>query len=649
MSETERLQRLERVVAALAQDVQQLREDVARLRGDAAPAAAVTVAVVETTVVTAAPPPPLPPRPTEEQRRGSERRTAPRRAIDLEALIGRYGTLALAALTILMGVGAFLGWAIANGKIGPTMRVALGAVAAAAVGVFGWRLRRKGAATFGNVLLALALAVVHVDAWGAGPYLHVVPAPVALGIAALASIALAWFAYREREQALFSVGVGGAMLAPFVTSDARGSADALLAYGIVVLSSGMATLRERPWRVPALLLALGCWLYTGAAVDLLAPNAALPHAVYPALFALVSAWLALLFITGPERTQVAQAALAALLTTLFAGPLGGRKMYAPEIIPLAALGTLTALATLQLDREQRVGALRAVLGAVILPLGFLAAAVGVLPAGANGIVALTATVWAAASAAAAWRLGDQWRGAHAVAAGLASAAAAVAIVDTKPVPTIVALSVHAIALTLVARRFGIGAALFPAALDLIAAALWAFVLLDERAAYQYTPFLTTRSLAAGAAAIGWLVFSWHASRMSAGTAGPPSEWRALMRLPGIAVTFLWIRAELAEAYSVDIATFLLILYYAIAGVATIFIGRLRGIPLLRHVGLALAIYAALKAVVQASELAIGLRVGSYLLAGAFLLAVAYWYRVRGESQAATSETPPASSELSADG
>ena len=47
----------------------------------------------------------------------------------------------------------------------------------------------------------------------------------------------------------------------------------------------------------------------------------------------------------------------------------------------------------------------------------------------------------------------------------------------------------------------------------------------------------------------------------------------------------------------------------------------------------LAIYAALKAVVQASSLTlVGLRVGSYLLVGCFLLAVAYWYRATAEPE-----------------
>ena len=134
-----------------------------------------------------------------------------RRAIDFESLVGRYGTLGLASLTILMGAGAFLSWAIAQGKIG--------ALGAAAVAVAGWRLRAKGSMRFGSTLLALALALVHVDAWGAGPYLKIVPPSVALGVAAIASLALAALAWYGDEEALFSVGVGGAVLAPFRLRD----------------------------------------------------------------------------------------------------------------------------------------------------------------------------------------------------------------------------------------------------------------------------------------------------------------------------------------------------------------------------------------------------------------------------------------------
>jgi hypothetical protein len=169
----------------------------------------------------------------------------------------------------------------------------------------------------------------------------------------------------------------------------------------------------------------------------------------------------------------------------------------------------------------------------------------------------------------------------------------------------------------------------PIALGLAILTTWTFHLLLDRPPYQYTPFLTSASFAALAMSAAWLVVSWNAYRVELADAGSGTiETRTAVRLAGSVVTFMWGNAELSRAYSDDISTFLLILYYAIVGVAAIFVGRARGIRILRHVGLALAIFAALKAIAEASSLEIGLRVGSYLLAGVFLLAVAYWYRDR---------------------
>ena len=50
-------------------------------------------------------------------------------------------------------------------------------------------------------------------------------------LAAAASIALAVLAWVNDEEALFSVGVGGALVAPFVTSRESGNVVALLIYG----------------------------------------------------------------------------------------------------------------------------------------------------------------------------------------------------------------------------------------------------------------------------------------------------------------------------------------------------------------------------------------------------------------------------------
>ena len=167
----DRLDSVEKTVANLARDLRALRTVVDRLdqRRDGA-----TAHPIEPESV------PVPVAPEAEDQRPAERLTATerpaaterligterltgtgRRSLDLESLIGRYGTL--------------------------------------------------------------ALALVHVAAWGAGPYLHLVASPVALGVAAAASAALAVLAWVNDEEALFSVGVGGALVAHFVTSRDSGN------------------------------------------------------------------------------------------------------------------------------------------------------------------------------------------------------------------------------------------------------------------------------------------------------------------------------------------------------------------------------------------------------------------------------------------
>jgi hypothetical protein len=171
------------------------------------------------------------------------------------------------------------------------------------------------------------------------------------------------------------------------------------------------------------------------------------------------------------------------------------------------------------------------------------------------------------------------------------------------------------------------------------AAGWAGVLLVGRPDYHYTPFLTPESLAAGAT-----VAAWYAMARRIWGDGSRIVPRADRRLAVAAATIaalLWGRQEFAEAVSPDVSTFLLIGYFAVTGIAAIALGRARAVPAARQVGLALALYAALKAFVQASAFdVIGLRVGSYLLVGGFLLAVGYWYRAAGERTASGASTPP---------
>ncbi|HEX6629723.1 MAG TPA: DUF2339 domain-containing protein, partial [Gemmatimonadaceae bacterium] len=371
-----RLARLESTVAALAREVAALRR--AAPAGDpfAAPPVSPPPAPFEpsapfeasTPFAHSAAPPSPPARP---------RRSFLARELDIETLVGRYGTMALAALTIILGVGAFLGWAIQRVEVGPGLRVALGALGALGVAGLGLWLRRRGTQRFGNVLLALALAITHVVAWGAGPSLGVVPPGVALGAAALASVALAGLAWYDGSELLFAVGVGGALLAPFVTARAEGDPVVLLLYGWVVLTAAAAALREQRWKVAVRLLVAGATAYAGAALDAtwstgLLAGAAWARRDLPALFPLACAWAALAVAGGRHRSTLARAYMVVLLLPLFARVafVVGDHPY-PDLLAIAAAGTLTVYLALRLRDTEQPSALAS---AILQPLALLGVA-----------------------------------------------------------------------------------------------------------------------------------------------------------------------------------------------------------------------------------------------------------------------------------
>jgi uncharacterized membrane protein len=618
MSDERRIESLEAVVRSLAAEVAALREEV-RARGGGEQRSA------------AAPPHrPLHPggAPTHRRRDQARRAASLLEGVDLEMLLGRYGTMALAALLTLMGVGAILTWAASRGLLGPTVRLAFGVAAAIALALVGVRLRARGARRYGDTLLAIALAVVHVDAWGAGPYLGIVHPSVALALAALASAALAALAIADGSQWLFVVGVGGALAAPFVTSTGRGDLLALLGYGWLVITISLAALRGRDWSVAPRLLLAGAAVYASVGIpDVVRARSAWWLADAPAIFAIACAWSAWGWSAGRGRLAIAPGFLVVAVGALLAA--ASRTRSVPDVVALSAAVALSAWA-MSLRRDGPAWA--ALLAAVVLPLASLVSALSGVADATSVRGALLAGAWLAGAMAMAYADERARRGRHLAVAAVAAIAAALLGTTGDPLLRVGALVAAAAAATLLVRREEEQAPLLPILLALVLATMAAFDALARRPAYEYAPFLTRASLAALTAVAGW-VFVGRVAGAVAWPAGRSATSRDLGRLAavGVAVALLWGRAELARAWSADAATFALIVYYAVAGVAAIFVGRWRALPLARRVGLALAIFAALKAVTQASGLTtIGLKVGSYLLVGLFLLAVAYWYRAAAE-------------------
>ena len=649
MADEQRIAVLEQHIRALYEQVSALREEL-RARGGARRAPAATApdsqAAPSASFASAAPPniaapstptpsaaAPVSKSPSAPRTQAPKIRPTPAPDIDFEKFLGRYGTIAVASLAILMGVGTFLSWAIEHGYLGPTVRVVLGFIGAGIVAGVGLWIRDKRDVRFGNVLLALSLAIVHVDAWAAGPYLGVLSTLTALTIAAAASAALAALALTSDELTLFAIGFAGALVAPFVTAKEPGSVVMLLTYGWVVIALSLIAIREREWQSILWLPVIGAALYIAAAVEMPSgfENGWLPvHA--PVIFAFACTAAGLLFARDSLRSKLALAFLF-----LACGATLGYSIHARSLEVSVSLVGIVASYLIARELETDVPWL--VLGNIIVPLGFMFATIA--SATDRTIQALAAAALTVVAAVLALE-DEEERPYHLFVAAIASAVAIFCYLVDFDTRCIAALALHA-AIFSIAFRSTRARMLFPPILIvLLIASAWTLFILANRPQYAYTPFLTIPSLCALATVGAWTVFAF-AVKPTPEEKEPES--RAMASLIGgfaIVAAFLWVRQELVDAWSRDTSSFAIIIYYALAGLALIFAGRLRRVGLWRAAGLALAFFAGYKALVETFTIdAVGLRVGARILVGVFLAAVAYWYRV---PSVPSSGNPPASGE-----
>ena len=547
------------------------------------------------------------------------RPSAERKPLDgdaLESWVGRYGTLVAGAFVILLGVGTLVVWAVQRGLLSPELRVAGGAATTACVAAAGWHFRRRGERRYGNVLLALALAMTDVVAWGAGPRLHIVPAGVALIVVDVVALVIAFLATQDDSEFLFSVSVAGALSAPFVTADVAGRPDTLLAYGTVVLLGGIRASRNPSWRSAAVLLIVGAAFYELAAAGL--PSVASWYG--PFLIPLFGAVLALGALTLADwawRGVLARAFLAAALVGVLIG--WDAIPTRPALLAFGVAGALLATTYAALwvaDPEQPLWKA----SALSLPLLSLGVAVARADQGVGttivylfwGIVALA--MWRAER----WREQRDRGGAHLLLAILLIGMGAFEQFWSSPLALVGGLGVVGIGAAYLSRDEVSALPSVGVVLVLGGLAVSAMDQLASLRPYAYTPFASRASASALVAVLsvaGAAVLLGRARGIAAEIFQQPLRVGAI-----VALAFLWGRMELVHAISRDAGTFLLTLYYAASGVAGIVAGRRMDSKGLRVAGLAVAIYAGLKAVIEANDITgLALRVGCYAAVGAFLL------------------------------
>jgi len=629
---------LEERVARLEETLAMVAAELAALRGTGAPSRSTAARPL------IPPPPPFTAAPATRRFRSD----------DVESLLGRYGMLVIAVLAAVAAVGTFLSWAIAHRylQLGPTARLVLGLVVAAAIGGWGFRLRRRER-SFGSTLLGLSLAIVHVCAYGAGPGLHIVPSAAAFVGAAVVSWMLAYFAHTENDEPLWCAAFAGAAIAPFVTSDGVANEYALLGYGILVLIPGCFAIGKRDWAIGWRAVYAVSALYAIAAATV-AERSGMPEFVTAFSFPFVVATFGVAIVAPATRVRgvLRWMALLALIASLGNGPATASETLAGVIIGGLAMWLL--LLDYHADAPQSTVIRRTRNDPVVLDWFDAAVLPFAFAIRAADAVMFEHGLWPAFAAATVLALIFTWRrrvGSLRDASAFATSATAIMAVLVAPIEKPLGRIAACVALSLLllalhkprpSRTWVVVGGVF-----LIGTALRTVVLLMFRRPYQFTPFTTEPSTCALAVLIGFIAISrfWPLLRTATreSLAGR-AEWTyaAELRLLLRAVTtapwlwaFVWALIELAMAYSPSTAALLLVVYFAATAVASVAIGRARHRARLRQTGLGLALAAAATACYGASTyFDFGARIAAYLVTSVFLLGIAYWYRRPGGTTAA---------------
>ena len=242
----------------------------------------------------------------------------PKQVVDWEQVIGGNWLARVGVLALILGVAFFLKLAFDNDWIGPTGRVALGAVGGLAMlgaGEF-WQKRYPG---YARALSGGGIGLLYLSTYAAFAIFDLIDIYPAVVLLLIESVVSAVLALRYESNALAIIGVAGAFCAPFVlgasnlegrtSSTSDGAGYDLIAYvlavdvGVLVLS----TFRKWYWfRLIALLASLASYriwyVEFGDAAGALGAEIALTCIFL--VFVGVTTFFHLLWVRGPGTSDL---------------------------------------------------------------------------------------------------------------------------------------------------------------------------------------------------------------------------------------------------------------------------------------------------------------------------------------------------------
>ena len=231
----------------------------------------------------AAPPPPRPPRPP-----------APRVGRrDFESVVGANWLSKLGVIAILVSAAFFLKYAFEAGWIGPTLRVAIGLLAAGIfLGLGQYLVVKPTYRTYAQVLAAGGIVILFLSIWAAFNLYHLIGFAAAFAVLAAAALAISTIAVKEDTQAIALFCILGAFATPvLLQQETPGAGNLLRLYGYLAGLNlwAIVLIKYRPWYSLPILSLAATWLLFFQAGELHTTNY-LAVETFAALFLLFSCY-----------------------------------------------------------------------------------------------------------------------------------------------------------------------------------------------------------------------------------------------------------------------------------------------------------------------------------------------------------------------
>jgi uncharacterized membrane protein len=136
----------------------------------------------------------------------------------LETSLGLKWVNRLGAVTLMIGALFFFKYAADSGWLGPLARVLLGLVAGSGLAGYGFLNWRANRAVFAQGITAAGTVILYLSFWAAYSLYHLIPAALAFGLMAGATVLTGAFAWLYGSQAMAALGYVGGGLTPILLS-----------------------------------------------------------------------------------------------------------------------------------------------------------------------------------------------------------------------------------------------------------------------------------------------------------------------------------------------------------------------------------------------------------------------------------------------